>query len=35
MEQPPRSTYHDDETSLVDLAKILIYRRWWFLARLP
>ncbi|MCO7246815.1 hypothetical protein [Halomonas sp. Mc5H-6] len=31
MEHPPRSTYHDDEISLVDLAKILIYRRWWFL----
>lgn len=31
MEQPPRSTYQDDEISLVDLAKILIYRRWWFL----
>lgn len=31
MEQSPRSTYHDDEISLVDLAKILIHRRWWFL----
>jgi len=31
MEHPPRSTYHDDEISLVDLAKILIHRRWWFL----
>ncbi|OBA00479.1 hypothetical protein [Halomonas sp. G11] len=30
MEQPPRSTYQDDEISLVDLAKILIHRRWWF-----
>jgi uncharacterized protein involved in exopolysaccharide biosynthesis len=31
MEQPPRSTYQEDEISLVDLAKILIHRRWWFL----
>jgi len=31
MEQPPRNTYHDDEISLVDLAKILIHRRWWFI----
>lgn len=30
MEQPQRRTYHDDEISLVDLAKILIHRRWWF-----
>lgn len=30
MEQLPRGTYHDDEISLVDLAKILIHRRWWF-----
>lgn len=31
MEQPPRSIYQDDEISLVDLAKILIRRRWWFI----
>ncbi|NVF13654.1 hypothetical protein [Vreelandella maris] len=31
MEQPPRSTYQDDEVSLVDLAKILIRRRWWLI----
>ncbi|SES34774.1 hypothetical protein SAMN04487958_11713 [Vreelandella subterranea] len=31
MEQPPRSTYNDDEISLVELAKVLIHRRWWFL----
>jgi uncharacterized protein involved in exopolysaccharide biosynthesis len=30
MEQIPRSTYQNDEISLVDLAKILIHRRWWF-----
>lgn len=29
MEQPQRGTYQDDEISLVDLAKILIRRRWW------
>lgn len=31
MEQPPRSAYQDDEISLVDLAKILIRRRWWLI----
>tara|TARA_R110000824_G_C15232528_1_gene678827 strand:+ start:3471 stop:4247 length:777 start_codon:yes stop_codon:yes gene_type:complete len=31
MEQPQRSTYQDDEISLVDLAKILIRRRWWLI----
>lgn len=31
MEQLPRGTYHDDEISLVDVAKILIYRRWWLI----
>ncbi|MDR5886694.1 hypothetical protein [Vreelandella janggokensis] len=31
MEQPPRSTHHDDVISLVDLAKVLIHRRWWFI----
>lgn len=31
MEQPPRSTYQDDEISLVDLAKILI-KRWKLMA---
>lgn len=30
MEQPQHGTYQDDEISLVDLAKILIHRRWWF-----
>ncbi|GEN29666.1 hypothetical protein HVA01_33120 [Halovibrio variabilis] len=30
-EHPSRDTYHDDEISLVDLAKILIHRRWWLL----
>lgn len=30
IEQPQRSTYQDDEISLIDLAKILIHRRWWF-----
>ncbi|SDO29338.1 hypothetical protein [Vreelandella arcis] len=30
IEQPLRSTYKDDEISLIDLAKILIHRRWWF-----
>ncbi|GEN29668.1 hypothetical protein HVA01_33140 [Halovibrio variabilis] len=31
IEQPPRNTHHDDEITLVDLAKILIHRRWWLL----
>ncbi|EHJ93085.1 hypothetical protein [Vreelandella boliviensis] len=31
MEQPQRSTYQDDEISLVDLAIILIRRRWWLI----
>lgn len=31
MEQPQRGTYQDDEISLVDLAKILVRRRWWLL----
>ncbi|MCW4152609.1 hypothetical protein OM427_24155 [Halomonas sp. 18H] len=31
MEQPQRGTYQDDEISLVDLAKILIRRRWWLI----
>lgn len=32
MEQPQRSTYQDDEISLVDLAKILVRRRRWLFA---
>lgn len=31
MEQPQRGTYQDDEISLIDLAKILIRRRWWLI----
>lgn len=31
MEQPQRGAYQDDEISLVDLAKILVRRRWWLL----
>lgn len=31
MEQPQRGTYQDDDISLVDLAKILIRRRWWLI----
>lgn len=31
MEQSQRGTYRDDEVSLVELAKILIHRRWWLL----
>jgi len=30
MEQPQRSPNQDDEISLIDIAKILVYRRWWF-----